>query len=49
MTWVDQLVYMEGLLDEFYEDNGDNYIDESESLTDLASRGVRVTQVEAAP
>jgi hypothetical protein len=36
---------MEGLVEEFYEDNGDNYIDDTEGLTDLAARGAQIVRV----
>lgn len=38
---------MEGLVEEFYEDNGDNYIDDTEDLSELQSRGARVINLEA--
>lgn len=38
---------MEGLADEFYEDDGDTYIDDTEDLSDLAARGATIQRVEA--
>ena len=42
LPWHDQLVYMEGILEEFYEDDGDNYVDDTRDLSDVESRGAKV-------
>lgn len=36
---------MEGLLDEFYEDNGDRYIDDTEDLSTLRELGAQVRDI----
>jgi hypothetical protein len=48
LPWQHQMVYMEGIEQEFYDpDHDGEYVDDSESLTDVATRGITVLQVEA--
>lgn len=48
LPWYQQLVYLEGIEQEFYDPDYDGeYVDDSENLTDVMSRGVTVKQIEA--
>ena len=40
-------MYLEGLFDEFYEDNGDEYTDDSDDLSEITAMGAKVRRIEA--